>query len=186
MPSLIVATGATVALSRTSDWQPIELVGLLLVLAVGSDMMTVEVRRVRITGSFLAIVLAMALLGPAPAAFIGATASVVDALIARRPIDNALMNIANYMIFPLVGGVMIDVMVGPVAPGSSGGITFAMLVLLVFMVTNFINFSLVAVFNLVKHGSSYGQAVRSVYMNLLPVGVRHRLAHGRRRVQLRT
>ena len=76
------------ALSHESDWQPSELVGLLLVLCIGSDVMTVEVRNVRITGSFLAIVLAMALLGPAPAAVIGASASVVDALLARRPLDN--------------------------------------------------------------------------------------------------
>ena len=44
---------------------------LLFVLAVGSDVLTVEVRKVRISGSFLAIVLAMALLGPAPAVAIG-------------------------------------------------------------------------------------------------------------------
>ena len=130
--------------------------------------MTVEVRNVRITGSFLAIVLAMALLGPAPAAVIGGTASLVDALVARRPIENALMNIANYMIFPLVGGTIIHESVGHLEPGGDSGLNFAALVLLVFMVTNFINFSLVALFNKVKHGSSYIQAVRTVYVTLLP------------------
>jgi putative nucleotidyltransferase with HDIG domain len=165
---LAAATSATIALSRTADWQPIELVGLLLVLVIGSDMMTVEVRNVRITGSFLAIVLAMALLGPAPAAAIGATASIVDALVARRPIENALMNVANYMIFPLVGGVLIDLTAGHVEPGLSGGLNFALLVGLVFMVTNFLNFTMVATFNRVKHGSSYLVALRSVYISLLP------------------
>jgi putative nucleotidyltransferase with HDIG domain len=130
--------------------------------------MTVEVRNVRITGSFLAIVLAMALLGPAPAAMIGGTASLVDAVIARRPIDNALMNIANYMIFPLIGGVMIHETVGNLEPGAGDGINFAALVLVVFMVTNFINFSLVALFNKVKHGASYRQLVATVYKNVLP------------------
>ena len=130
--------------------------------------MTVEVRNVRITGSFLAIVLAMALLGPAPAAVIGGTASLVDALVARRPIENALMNIANYMIFPLIGGTIIHESFGHLEPGGDSGLNFAGLVLLVFMVTNFINFSLVALFNKVKHGSSYIQAVRTVYVTLLP------------------
>jgi putative nucleotidyltransferase with HDIG domain len=166
--ALVIAACATLALSHSSDWQPAALVGLLLVLCIGSDAMTVEVRNVRITGSFLAIVLAMALLGPAPAAVIGGTASLVDALIARRPIDNALMNIANYMIFPLIGGVMIQETTGHLEPGGGDGLTFAALVLAVFMVTNFINFSLVAAFNKAKHGTPYRLAVMTVYKNVLP------------------
>jgi putative nucleotidyltransferase with HDIG domain len=160
--------GATVLLSHASDWQPTALVGLLLVLCIGSDVMTVEVRNVRITGSFLAIVLAMALLGPAPAAVIGASASLVDAVIARRPIDNALMNIANYMIFPLIGGVALHSTIGPIEPDGSGGLNFAAVVLLVFMATNFINFTLVALFNKAKHGTPYRQALGTVYVNVLP------------------
>jgi putative nucleotidyltransferase with HDIG domain len=166
--ALIGATAVTVALSEQADWQPVELVGLLLVLVVGSDMMTVEIKNVRITGSFLAIVLAMALLGPAPAAAIGAISSAIDAVIARRPLDNALMNVANYMIFPLVGGVMIDLTNDQIAPGVSGGLNFALLVGLVFMVTNFLNFSMVAMFNRAKYGNPYLSAVRSVYVTLLP------------------
>ena len=164
----LAASCATIVLSHSSDWQPWPLVGLLLVLCIGSDALTVEVRNVRITGSFLAIVLAMALLGPAPAAIIGGTASLVDAVVARRPLVNALMNIANYMIFPLVGGVMIHATVGHIEPGGSSGLNFAALVLVVFMVTNFMNFSMVALFNKAKHGTSYIQAVRTVYLTLLP------------------
>jgi putative nucleotidyltransferase with HDIG domain len=166
--ALVAAACATIGLSHESDWQPPELVGLLLVLCIGSDAMTVEVRNVRITGSFLAIVLAMALLGPAPAAVIGAVASIVDALLARRPLENALMNIANYMIFPLIGGTIIYTAAGHVEPGGHGGLSFAALVLLVFMITNFINFSLVAVFNKAKYGTPYRPAARAVYVNLLP------------------
>ena len=72
---------ATVAVAdvRASDWQPIELVFLLLlVLAVGSDLLTMDWRGFRISGAFLALVLAMALLGPAPAAAIGVVAALVD------------------------------------------------------------------------------------------------------------
>ena len=57
--ALVAASCATVLLSNAADWEPAALVGLLLVLCIGSDAMTVEVRNVRITGSFLAIVLAM-------------------------------------------------------------------------------------------------------------------------------
>src|SRR5215217_1865070 len=65
---LILAMTAAIVANQAADWDPIELVLLLFVLAVGSDMLTVEVRSVRVSGAFLALVLAMALLGPAPAA----------------------------------------------------------------------------------------------------------------------
>ena len=76
--ALLAAAVATAAVTSTSaDWYPLELVGLLFVLAVGSDMLTVEVRGVWISGSFVALVLAMALLGPAPAAAIGAGSALI-------------------------------------------------------------------------------------------------------------
>ena len=109
-------------------------------------------RNVRITGSFLAIVLAMALLGPAPAAVIGASASIVDAIIARRPLENALMNITNYVIFPLVGGRSSMRGRGAHRAGWESGFGFAALVLLVFMVTNFLNFTLDRAVQLAKPG----------------------------------
>ena len=62
-----LAVLAAALFSTSADWEPTDLVALLFVLAVGSDMLTVEVRGLRVSGSFLAIVLAMALLGPAPA-----------------------------------------------------------------------------------------------------------------------
>ena len=60
-----------VATSEAAQWQPVELVGLLAVLVIGSDFMTLEAKRFRISGSFLGLVLAMALLGPAPAVAMG-------------------------------------------------------------------------------------------------------------------
>ena len=127
-----------------------ELVGLLLVLAVGSDMLTVEVRSVRISGSFLAIVLAMALLGPAPAAAIGA-ASVARRRrrLRRRPWTSASINITNYTIFPLVGGVLLATVASArCQPDEADGLELRRSPCsLVFMVTNFLNFLMVAVLN---------------------------------------
>ena len=86
-----------------ADWYPIELVGLLFVLAVGSDLLTVEVKGVWISGSFVALVLAMALLGPAPAAVIGVSCALVDVPASRRSWDRVLTNVVVYATFPLVG-----------------------------------------------------------------------------------
>src|SRR5829696_9448984 len=77
---LVLAMLVAAATSEARDWAPIELVLLLLVLAIGSDVLTIEFRGIRISGSFLALVLAMALLGPAPAVAIGVLATLIDAL----------------------------------------------------------------------------------------------------------
>src|SRR5215213_3120887 len=81
---LALAGVVALATSATRDWAPIELVFLLLILAVSSDVLTIEFRGIRVSGSFLALVLAMALLGPAPAAAIGVVATLIDALFYRR------------------------------------------------------------------------------------------------------
>jgi putative nucleotidyltransferase with HDIG domain len=165
---LAAATSVAAWSSETADWQPKELVLLLFVLAVGSDMNTVELRRVRITGAFLALVLAMALLGPAPAAAIGVGSSLVDALLSRRSLPKAFGNVVIYATFPIVGGLLVELLVGHVPPGMEDGLEFPGVVLLVFMITNFLNFALVALYSAVVGASRFWESVRSVYVTVLP------------------
>jgi putative nucleotidyltransferase with HDIG domain len=162
------ATIVAVLTSRATQWEPIELVFLLLVLAIGSDMNSVEFRRVRITGSFLAIVLAMALLGPAPAAAIGAVSSVVDALISRRQPVAAFRNILIWSSFPVVGGVLLQLSVGTVVPGADDGLEFPAIVLAVFMITNFLNFAMIAAYTAVLGGPRFWASVTTIYTTVLP------------------
>jgi putative nucleotidyltransferase with HDIG domain len=154
--------------SSAADWHPFELVLLLFVLCVGSDLNTVELRRVRITGSFLAIVLAMALLGAAPAAAIGAVASLVDAVVSRRKIQRALPNIMIWGTFPVVGGVLIEQLGGKIVPGMTDGFDFPAIVLLVFMITNFLNFAMVAACGSALGGPPFMDSVRQIYLTVLP------------------
>src|SRR5215218_640072 len=161
---------AVVALvtSEARDWAPIELVLLLLVLAVGSDALTIEFRGIRISGSFLALVLAMALLGPAPAAAIGVVATLIDALFYRRQWHRNLMNLAVWVSFPIVGSLIVEAWAGEAAPGTADALGFAALVLLVFMIANFLNFVLVAG-SLHGFGEvSFQESVRSVFLTVLP------------------
>jgi putative nucleotidyltransferase with HDIG domain len=141
---LFLAVLGAVQTSRASDWSPLSLVGLLFVLAIASEMMNVEVRGLRLSGSFLAIVLAMALLGPAPAAALGAASVLVDALISRRSLDRALVNIATFSTFPLVGGLAIHVLAGDFATSDGDAVLFAAVVLATFMATNALNFAMIA------------------------------------------
>jgi putative nucleotidyltransferase with HDIG domain len=168
---LTVLVAAVVVAALTShevQWQPIELVLLLLVLAVGSDILTIEFREIRVSGSFLAIVLAMALLGPAPAAAIGAGSALIDILISRRPWHLGLWNVAVWATFPLVGGLMVSAWTVDTAATDENALWFAALVLVVFMVTNFLNFVMVAGALAAAGEGSFAGSVKSVYMTVLP------------------
>jgi putative nucleotidyltransferase with HDIG domain len=165
---LLMAAAAAVLTSHRADWEPVELVLLLFVLAVGSEMLTVEVRGLRVSGSFLAIVLAMALLGPAPAAAIGVGSVVADALLSRRPFDRAFGNVATFAAFPVVGGVLIQLVTGNTPPNADQALSFAALVLLVFMLTNALNFSMIALILHGQTGARFVDTLRSAFMPVLP------------------
>src|SRR6185503_19886261 len=75
---LVVSLAATVLLSDENQWTPLPLTGLLALLVLGSDILVLDAKRFRIGGSFTGLVLAMALLGPAPAAVLGLASALVD------------------------------------------------------------------------------------------------------------
>ena len=166
--ALLAAAVCVAALtSKAADWQPLELVVLLFSLAVVSDMLTVEFRGVRVSGSFMAIVLAMVLLGPAPAAAMGASASLVDAILSRRSLDRALNNVVTWAVFPLAGGLMVDALAdhGVLRDRPLG---LAVTVVAVFMATNILNFLMVAGFRRASYGESIRRNLRLVYVTVLP------------------
>ncbi len=99
--TLVVASAAL--LSDASQWEDLALVGLLAVLVLGSDFIVLDAKRFRIGGSFLGIVLAMALLGPAPAVALGIASSAADALRSRPRGTYLLNNLVTYATFPLLG-----------------------------------------------------------------------------------
>jgi putative nucleotidyltransferase with HDIG domain len=166
----VVALAATAAImaNHAADWQPIELVLLLFVLAVGSDMLTVEVRGLRASGSFLAIVLAMALLGPAPAAAIGVASVSLDAIVSRIPWDRARINVTTYATFPVVGGLLINLLTSSGDVGQVDALGFAAIVLVTFMVTNTLNFFMVATQLALRGDSTVRTMLREAFLPVLP------------------
>lgn len=170
---IVLVCAATVAVlsSRAPDWQPIELVFLLLFLAVGSDLLTMDWRGLRISGAFLAYVLSMALLGPAPAAAIGVAAALIDTVVSPRRWDKSLNNVVVYTTFPLVGGLLVDLLHGGSSPVGGTTFEFPAVVLVVFMITNLLNFSMVAGFASATGGPRLLQSFRSMYLIVLPVEI---------------
>ena len=165
---LVLAAVVVLVTTEARDWAPIELVLLLLVLAIGSDVLTIEFRGIRISGSFLALVLAMALLGPAPAAAIGLVATVIDAVLYRRPWHRNLMNLAVWVWFPIIGSLIIEAWAGEAVPGSENALSFAGLVGGVFMLTNFLNFVMVAGSLHASGEASFKASLKSVFLTVLP------------------
>jgi putative nucleotidyltransferase with HDIG domain len=164
---LITTAWVAVMTSDASDWHPLGLVILLFALAVASDVLTVEVRGLRLSGAFLAIVLAMVLLGPAPAMAIGAGSALIDAIVSRREWQGAVNNVVTYAAFPVIGALIFEGVYGSGAPTESW-MGFCGAVLVVFLATNLVNFLMVATFRGARYGHSVWASFRMAFLPILP------------------
>ncbi len=164
---LIASTVMAFLVSEASDWRPVEVLAILLVITVVSDVFVVRVGEMRVSGSFLAIVLAMALLGPAPAVAVGLASVLVDVARIRLPLSFLLSNLANYATFPLLGGLAFEwVLTRGIGPTSVG---FALCVLAIFMGANLLNFLLVVLGMLADSATPLLRRFRTEYVPMLPV-----------------
>jgi putative nucleotidyltransferase with HDIG domain len=132
---LIAATSGAVLASRAEDWAP------LFVLAAGSELLNVDIRGLRLSGSFVAFVLAMALLGPAPAAALMSVCMLLDAAVSRPTIDRTLINVGTFATVGLLGGLAMKLAGGT---GYSDPLWFAAAVFGLFMGANTLNFLMIA------------------------------------------
>jgi putative nucleotidyltransferase with HDIG domain len=160
------SVGAAALTSRTSDWQPLGLVALLAALAVLSDALTIETRGLRLSGSFLALVLAMAFLGPAPAVAIAVLTIGIDAIRSRPRLIGAVSNLATYASFPLVGALLVRAAID--AGASPDLLSFGLVVLGVYVVTNLLNFALTAFGLWSFYDASPSRLARDVLVPILP------------------
>ena len=160
----LAASVAVAALTSTADqWDPAALVVVILALALASDLFAVSHHGQRISGSFLALVLAMALLGPAPAAAIGITSVLLDQLRVRTPGPLLLANLATFATFPLIGGLIIDA--ADVNPTSAA---FPLLVMGVFLLTNLLNFAMIGGHHAFATRVSLWGEFRKIFIPVLP------------------
>jgi putative nucleotidyltransferase with HDIG domain len=161
---LAVAIGVAAYLSTTDQWLPLPLLGLITLLVLGSDILVLDAKRFRIGGSFTGLVLAMALLGPAPAAALGLASALVDALRRRVRGTYLLNNLLTYVTFPLLGGVVLHALND--ADPEQGG--YAVAVFGVFIGANALNFLLIAGHTRILRGGSLIDMLRTVFFPVLP------------------
>jgi HD-GYP domain-containing protein (c-di-GMP phosphodiesterase class II) len=161
------AAAGAVLTSKTSDWQPLWAVALLAATAVGADMFPVRLGHLLLSGSFISLALAMVVLGPAPASAIGALTMLAAGARSRTYGQLTwLTEVATYMAFPLVGGLLVRGLLGHqlhvgVAPHLHGA-DVALAVAGVYVATILLNFALIATHYRVREGRGFVLQARTV------------------------
>ena len=162
----VVVAGAVVR-GDHADWN-LPLLGILLGFSVFSDLTAIETAsRLKTSGSFLALVLAMVLLGGPPAAAIGVLTILVGWLRWRDAPHYLLNNILTYATFPLIGGFAFRETI------SSNGITAAdpsyyTLVFATFLLALAINFTMIGLYKGYLERTPFLPKVRHVLVPVLP------------------
>ena len=159
---------AGVALFDCADWQPVSLFFLLLALAIVSEGFRLETKRIKVSAAFLSLVLGMALLGPAPAACLGALVMIWSCASKRSPWQSWLANVSTYTCFTILGGLafrLVDIdRLLETSPAA-----YMLVVFTVFMAMNALNFLLIAVDFRVFEGWRVWTSFRTIYGPLMPV-----------------
>jgi putative nucleotidyltransferase with HDIG domain len=147
MAAELLGLGCAAALAfvvaDVGDWDPALLLTLLGFSAV-SDLRAVETgTRVKISGSFLALVLAMVFLGGSQAAVIGIVTIALGWFRWRDEPPDLVNNLLAYAWFPLVGGLAFHGVVDAAGLDDTDGF-FYLLVFAVFLLALAINFFTIA------------------------------------------
>jgi putative nucleotidyltransferase with HDIG domain len=170
---LLLGVIATAALTwQAEDWHPLELVVFLGLLTVVGQRLIVTLSKGQLTGAFIALVLTMSLLGPAPAMCFGVGVILVSSVRRRLRWDLVLNNVVVLATYPLVGGLIVRARVGDVhSPGHASatqGVMFALSVFGVFIIALTINFALIALHNRVNEGTGLVRQTREEFIPFMP------------------
>lgn len=153
--------------TESGDWTPASLFFSLLALALVGQFLSLKTGTVQIGPAFIATALAMALLGPAPAAVIAVAAVLAWSAKARTPRPLVFNNVVALTAYPVVGGLLFEAFgdpgAGEVATFSTAAIVFG-----VYLATNFLNFLLIVGYLCLRDGSSLIRAIRRLYLPVVP------------------
>jgi putative nucleotidyltransferase with HDIG domain len=168
LAALIAAALLALLASGSADWN-IPLALALAGCAVISDLTAANTAsaKLKVSGSFLALVLAMVLLGGPPAAFIGVLTIVVGWLRWREERHYLLQNLVAYAWFPLVGGLAFFAARDALGVGRTD-LGFYTLVFATFVLALALNFLLTAGYQCYLERSSLTAKARTALVPLLP------------------
>jgi diguanylate cyclase (GGDEF)-like protein len=166
---LALAGAAAVAiLTAGSDHWSLAPLAVIAVLTVVSDLTSVETgsSKLRVSGSFLGIMLAAVLLGGGPAALVGVGAIAIGSLRWREAPHYFLNNLVTYAWFPLIGGLFFHAAVNATHVGPHA-IGYYLLVFAAFVIALAVNFLMVAGYQCRIDGSSLAEKTREALAPVL-------------------
>lgn len=146
--------GAAGVLAYDANWDP-ALFGVLLAFSLLSDLTAISTQsKVKISGSFLVLVVAMVIMGGTPAALIGVLTILVGWARWRDQWHMLLHNLFTYALFPLIGGVAFRAAADGFAL-TPDDVSFYLLVLALFQFALALNFVLIAGYSAFVERSSF-------------------------------
>jgi putative nucleotidyltransferase with HDIG domain len=165
--ALAGAVALGIAANAEANWD-LTLFAVLLVFSVVSDVTASNTSSsVKISGSFLSLVLAMVFLGGTPAAVIGITTIALGWFRWRDEPHDLLNNFVAYAWFPLLGGVVFNALTDATGLGQDDGL-FYLLVFGIFMFALAVNFLIIALHLVHLEKSSLLDKVRKLVIPVLP------------------
>lgn len=165
---LVAAVTLAVVTADISNWD-LGLLGILLAFSVFSDLTAISTpTKLKLSGSFLPMVLAMVFLGGTPAAVIGVCTIAVGLMNGQAKAPHyVLNNLLTFTAFPLLSGLAFH------WATTSNGITdsdpgFYALILAVFGLALAIDFTLIASYSCYLERISFPKTVRNAFLPVLP------------------
>jgi putative nucleotidyltransferase with HDIG domain len=165
--TLLVAVGAAIGVAPQANWD-LPLLGILLGFSVFSDLTAIRTTsRLKVSGSFLALTLAMVFLGGTPAALIGMITILAGWLRWRDVPHDLLSNLTTYTTFPLLGGLAFERAIS-LSGVTTDDWTFYLLIIALFQFALVINFVMVIGYTCYLERCSFLAKVRTEVPPVLP------------------
>ena len=173
LSTAIVAVGvvlvaiAAVLEAPEANWD-MALFGTLLAFSIFSELMSIETEsKLKITGTYLAMVPAMVFLGGTPGAVIGVASMLAAWVRYRSKFDDLLVNLGTFITFPLVVGIAFHEIID-VTGITTSDIVFYVLVFGAFVAGLAINFLMIGAYSYYIDRGSFLESLRVVLLPLLP------------------
>jgi putative nucleotidyltransferase with HDIG domain len=164
---LALAAGLIIRLAPSANWD-LALFGVLLALSALSDLTAAPTSyKVRISGSFLAIVVAMVYLGGAPAALLGVLTIVIGSIRWREASHYFLNNLFTYAWFPLIAGQLFHVASDSFGLSPSEA-SFYAAVFALFILALVLNFTMIAAYGCYAERLPFRSRVGTALIPVLP------------------
>jgi putative nucleotidyltransferase with HDIG domain len=168
---LLGAIGVGILVAPDANWD-LPLMGVLFAFTAISDLTAFTApSRIKVSGSMISLILAMVILGAAPAALIGVGTILVGSLGRwHEPQHYLLNNLLTYATFPLAGGLAFHALsdqLGLVTTDAS----FYLLVLGIFVAVTVLNFSMIASYGCYIERDNFWKKVRTTLAPMLPAEV---------------